>query len=273
MAQLQNRPFAEVADIARHFVRARLEGSPLPGFPGGMPASLDAAYAVQDIAMALWPDEVRGWKVGRILEPWLSRVGVDRLVGPIFARGIREVGMGREQLRMPVFPDGFAAVEAEFIVRLAADAPAGKTQWTVREANEIAGDLHVGVEPAGSPLAPINDLGPIAVVSDFGNNAGLIVGPVIRGWREFSFDQFSSETFIDGHSVGRGTAESVPGGPLAALAFALGCCAQRGRPLKAGQFVSTGATTGVHQIQPGQSARVVFRGVGEIHCLAVAGPC
>ena len=273
MAPLQNQRFAEVADTARRFVRARLEGRSLPDFPGPLPATLDVAYAVQDVAMALWPDEVRGWKVGRILEPWLSRVGVDRLVGPIFALGIREVRAGQEPLCMPVFPGGFAAVEAEFIVRLAADAPAGKTQWTVHEANEIAGDLHVGVEPAGSPLAAINDLGPIAVVSDFGNNAGLIVGPAIRGWREFSFDQFTTETFIEGHSVGRGTAESVPGGPLAALAFALECCAQRGRPLKAGQFISTGATTGVHQILPGQSARVVFGGVGEINCLAVAGPC
>jgi 2-keto-4-pentenoate hydratase len=171
---------------------------------------------------------------------------------------------------MPVFDGGFAAVEAEFIVRLAADAPAGKTSWSSLEAGDLAGELFAGIEPAGSPLAPINDLGPTVIVSDFGNNAGLILGPAIPAWRERSLDQLTTETFIDADSVGRGTAASVPGGPLAALAFALECCARRGLPLKAGQLISTGATTGVHQIRAGQRARAVFGGIGEIHCVAEA---
>jgi 2-keto-4-pentenoate hydratase len=263
---------AELAKIARRFVRARLSNAALAEYPGNMPPTLAAAYAIQDAAIAEWPDDLRGWKVGRILEPWLARFGAGRLVGPIFARGIREARDSRE-LGMPMFAGGFAAVEAEFIVRLAADAPADKTIWSAQEAGEMAGDLFAGVEPAGSPLAPINDLGPVAIVSDFGNNAGLILGPAIPGWRERRLDQLTTETFIDGQSVGQGTAASVPGGPLAALAFALGSCARRGLPLKAGHFVSTGATTGVHQIRPGQRARVVFGGIGEINLVAGDEPC
>ena len=134
--------------------------------------------------------------------------------------------------------------------------------------------MHVGIETASSPLATINELGPTVVVSDFGNNAGLIVGPEIPNWNEFSYDQLTSETFVDDRRVGVGGAASIPGGPLAALAFALGRCARRGLPLKAGQLISTGATTGIHDIRIGQSARVVFRDVGEIRCHAVrATPC
>src|SRR5262245_6697792 len=73
------------AEIAGRFVRARLDRTPLAAFPGPLPEKLNAAYAIQDAAIGKWPDTVAGWKVGRILEPWLSRYGADRLVGPIFA--------------------------------------------------------------------------------------------------------------------------------------------------------------------------------------------
>ena len=69
--------------------------------------------------------------------------------------------------------------------------------------------------------------------------------------------------------VGRGNAAAVSGGPLAALAFALRCNALRGRPLRAGDFISTGAVTGVHSIAAGQSAEVIFSGIGTLRCLTV----
>jgi 2-keto-4-pentenoate hydratase len=266
MASSRTAPADAPAEIAGRFVRARIGRTALEAFPGPMPKTLDAAYAIQDAAIAEWPDTLSGWKVGRILEPWLSRFGADRLVGPIFTRGIRVARSG-EEVSFPAFAGGFAAVEAEFVVRLAADAPAGKTNWSAAEAGALVAELFAGIEAAGSPLAPINDLGPAAIVSDFGNNAGLILGPPIRAWRDLSLDRLTTETFIDGQSVGRGTAASVPGGPLGALAFALACCAKRGLSLEAGQLVSTGATTGVHRIQPGQRARVAFGGVGEILCV------
>jgi 2-keto-4-pentenoate hydratase len=142
-------------------------------------------------------------------------------------------------------------------------------QWTPDEASQIAMALHIGVETAGSPLAAINDLGAAVVVSDFGNNAGLLLGPVIPEWRTRPFESLKTETFIEGKSVGRGGALSLPGGPFASLAFALSRCARRGLPMKSGYLVSTGATTGVHDIRIGQEARVVFEGCGELLCRAV----
>jgi 2-keto-4-pentenoate hydratase len=256
------------AQIAQGFVSARLAGAALPGFPGTIPDSLAVAYACQDAAIALWPDEVAGWKVGRIVAPWLARFATERLVGPIFRRAVQHARPG-ETLIMPVFEGGFAAVEAEFVFRLRAAAPAGKTQWTEDEAAALVEAMHVGIESAGSPLAPINDLGPAVVVADFGNNAGLMVGPAIPDWRRRALDSLASETLVNGSSVGSGSAASVPGGPLAALVFTLTRCAERGLPLQAGHYVSTGATTGIHAVRPGDSAQVIFRDIGELQCLAV----
>jgi 2-keto-4-pentenoate hydratase len=255
--------------VAEQFVRARLDAEALLDFPGPVPATLNIAYAYQDRAIALWPDNLAGWKVGRIGPPWLERVGEDRLVGPIFRRGIRLAPPGT-LVEFPVFKGGFAAVEAEYVFRLGADAHPDKTRWTTEEAAQLISTVHVGIETAGSPLAAINELGPTVVVSDFGNNAGLLLGPAIPDWRARPLESLTCETYIEDRCVGRGGALSLPGGPLAAVAFALGRCALRGLPMKAGYVVSTGAATGIHDIRIGQRARVLFHGIAELTCRAGA---
>ena len=260
------------ADIARAFTTARREARALPGFPGDIPADLAGSYAIQDEALAQWGETPVGWKVGRIAPDLQARLGEARVAGPVFARNswVSTPGL---VLDMPVFVGGFAAVEGEFVYRLGADAPAGKTRWTAEEALALADGLFVGVEIAGSPLATINALGPLVVASDFGNNWGLILGPLIEGWRGRPFESLTCETFIDGLSVGTGTAADLPGGPAEAFAWLLGHCATRGRPLKAGDLVTTGAVTGVHDIVAGQTARIDFGTFGEILCRAKpAGP-
>jgi 2-keto-4-pentenoate hydratase len=246
--------------IARQLVQARLGARALPRYPGPLPAGLDQGYVRQDIAISLWPAPVAGWKVGKIGDDWAARLGEDRLVGPIFADNLQEAGASAA--RFPVIAGGFAAVEAEFVFVLGADAPTGKTEWSEDEAAALVAELRVGVELAGSPLPDINRLGPAVVVSDFGNNAGLVLGPRIADWRRHGDDSLQCETFIGGRSVGTGRASSIVGGTLAALRFALSRCARRGLPLRAGQLVSTGAATGIHDILAGDAARVAFAGAG-----------
>lgn len=258
---------SEPLSIARRFVQARLERTPLPEFPGGvLPARLAESYAIQDLAIRLWPDELAGWKVGRVPPDVQDTLDAQRLAGPIFSRSVQMAG--DEPTPFPVFKGGFTAVEAEFVYRLAKDAPADKTDWTAAEALDLVESLHMGVEIASSPLALINVLGPLAVVSDFGNNAGLILGPELAGWRERPDESLVCATEIDGAQVGTGSAASLAGGPIASLVFLLGLTARRGLPLKAGALITTGAATGIHDIEAGQTARISFGEFGEILCVA-----
>ena len=89
----------------------------------------------------------------------------------------------------------------------------------------------------------------------------------VPGWRAL-LDTLACESFVEGVSVGRGTAAGLPGGPGAALAFLLNNLAVRGRPARAGDLISTGAVTGIHDITAGQSARVDFGAFGDILCQA-----
>ncbi|MGH8220507.1 MAG: 2-keto-4-pentenoate hydratase [Steroidobacteraceae bacterium] len=258
--------------VAGSFVAARLAARALPAYPGPLPETLADAYARQDAAIALWPDEIAGWKVGGVPDPWPARLGESRLLGPIFRRHLWHA---RDDVitRLPVIPGGFAAVEAEYVFVLATSVPAERREWTPAQTVEVVAELRVGIELAGSPLATINELGPAVVVSDFGNNAGLLIGGPIANGLSRPLESLTCDMHVDGRRVGRGGAASIAGGPLAALAFALGCCARRGRTLRAGDVISTGACTGVHTVRIGEEVRAAFLGAAELRCRAVrAGP-
>lgn len=257
---------AELEAIAQEFVSTRLKAQPLPAFPGTLPADLNAAYTVQDAAIKIFPDEVAGWKIGKMPADLISVLGAKSVSGPVFRKDVHYAAPGGT-VEYGMFVGGFAAVEAEYMFEIGEDAPADKTVWSSDDVTAIVKRMICGVETAGSPLATINKVGPLAVVSDFGNNNGIIVGAEIPNWRDRVLTELTCETFINGKSVGTGMAANVPGGPLESLRFVAEVCAKWGRPLKAGMLITTGAITGIHDVLPGEVARVEFKGLGAIQCV------
>ena len=240
--------------IARVFVSARRSATFVPEFPGSIPPDMASGYAIQDAAIGLWQDSIAGWKVGLVPPPEQGRLGTNRLSGPIFSRKVTRSGAVPTQLAAIV--GGFAAIGV--------DASPDKTHWTLEEAAAVVGSWHLGMEFAASPLPTINDLGSTVVISDFGNNNGLIVGQRLDAALLSDPGQLYCRATIEGREVGQATAAAIPGGPLEAVRFLLGHLAERGRPLRAGQWVSTGAVTGVHRIFPGQSGSAELLGRGRI---------
>ena len=261
----------EAATIAGRFLFARRTAAGLADYPGDVPASLDQAYQVQDAAIAAWGRRVIGWKVGRINAPLDERFGADRLAGPIFAS--TTIGPDGEVPEMPVFAEGFAAGEAEFLLRIARTPPQGQTEFTLDEAAELIDAVHVGIEIASSPLGSINRIGPVAVISDFGNNNGLVVGPEVADWRSSGFEQWLVTTRIDGTIAGTGRASAFPDGAIGSARFLFELMARRGIALQPGQWISSGAAAGVHDAAAGQVVEACFEDRFTISCrLKAASP-
>jgi 2-keto-4-pentenoate hydratase len=252
------------ADIAGRFLAARRAATGLADYPGTLPETLDQAYRVQDEAIAAWKKPVIGWKVGRINAPLDARYGADRLAGPIFAS--EPAGGNGSTPDMPVFAEGFAAGEAEFLLRIGRRPPEGQSRFTLEEAADLIDAVHVGIEIASSPLEPINRIGPAAVISDFGNNNGLVIGAEIPDWRTSGFENWEVETLIDGLSVGTGKASGFPDGAIGSARFLFELMAQRGIQLEPGQWISSGAVTGVHDARPGQNVEARFGGGFTVAC-------
>lgn len=259
-----------ITKTAKGFVEARKNNAPLPDYPGERPTTLAYAYAVQDASLALWDKPIGGWKVGRVNPPEEARLGINRLAGPIFAETIFENGIA--PVEMPIFSDGFGAVEAEFMVRLAVPQGGLPLPRTDAETIEWVSDIRIGIEIASSPYSRINEEGPLVTISDHGNNFGLILGPQVPRGQWGNLSDIEVTVDIDGQQAGCATTAQMLDGPLGAVRFLLENMADRAIDRQDGWWISTGAVTGVHQISAGQSAQARFAGIGSVDCIIAAVP-
>jgi 2-keto-4-pentenoate hydratase len=245
--------------VAAELVAARREGRSLTGFPGAVPASMAEAYQIQELAMSRWQDSLVGWKIGYISADRRTAENPDRLVGPIWRQQCHLSEEDVSAVEVGIFASGFAAVEAELVVRLEQDLPTHDgAGWTAEEAADLEQHLLIGIEVASSPIPDINALGPTVIAADFGNNNGLVLGSVLADQPGGVPVQLVS--YLDGQPVGEGSADNLPGGIHSGLATALNLLTSRARPVRAGMVFATGAITGIHPIGPGQRCRVEVRG-------------
>lgn len=249
--------------IASNFRAARLAARAIDAYPGvQVPTTLASAYAIQQLAIAGWPDRVVGWKVAAIQDAWRARYPDERVAGPVFAKGLAFVTTG--VVETSIIPDGYAAAEAEFALLLGPDFPRDTPFVTSDQLRPFVTAVHAAVEMAGSPLPNLGALGPGAVVSDFGNNLGLVIGPELKDFFGRDPGEWLVETTINEVQVGQGSAERIPGGPLAALLFLANSLVSRGDTLRPGDWVSTGASTGVHPVRVGDEVQVNVNGTPTI---------
>jgi len=237
--------------IAETFAQARQAGTGLATYPGIKPASLAQAYDVQDQIVALIGRPVAGWKVGRINGPQVDHLGASRLAGPIFDDHVFYAAPG-SMTSAPVYADGFVAAEAEFMMRIRRAPDPAKRSYSLDEAAEIIDDIRVGIEIASSPFPGINENGAAVTASDLGNSKALVIGAPLNLALDSDFANWPITVTVDGIPVGEAMASGLPDGPYGAVRFLLEHLADRGTHLRAGQWISTGAITGVHKIAPGQ---------------------
>lgn len=256
------------AQISDALTQARWQRRVLPSFPGDLPADLDEAYAVQDRSIALWDDDVVAWKVGGIPPHLRPVLGQDWVTGPIYSKRQKYVGNG--PVEMAVFEGGFAAVEAEIVLEFGDLSGLKSAAPTAHEIAPFIESCYIGVEIASSPMPDINVIGPLAVISDFGNNHGMIVGEQIDDWTPEKLSAIQVETFVEGVRVGAAHPPAPPAGPMGAAAFLVANLKRRGRSIPTGLRVSSGALTGIHDVVVGQNSRVSFEGLGGIDIEIVA---
>ncbi|RYY26728.1 MAG: 2-keto-4-pentenoate hydratase [Sphingomonadales bacterium] len=257
---MEGREAAEA--IAQAFVDARKAGSALIDYPGAMPESLDEAYGIQGRAIGLFGQQVAGWKVGRIADALVDTYGINRITGPIFADAVVvENGAAPD---MPVFAKGFAAAEAEYLLRIGHLPESFEGEWTNEAVAGYVDEVRIGIEVASSPFPGINDHGPAVTVSDFGNNNGLVIGATLDPNKDFI--GWPVALTIDGEVAGTGTAGTMLDGPFGAVRFLFELARDRQLPLAPGQWISTGAVTGVHPVRPGAEVEASFGGDLRVRC-------
>lgn len=249
--------------ISKAFIDARLTHKGLSEFPGTIPSTMAEAYEIQAESIKNWDDSVAGWKIGGVPPELQEKFAAKRLAGPIFKKSVKYTEDGAHT-PMPVFADGFAAIEAEFIIELGDVSALPATDLTEEQVKSVINRVFIGVEIASSPLQIINDIGPVGPVSDFGNNAGLIVGPEVKNWADADLSVHQVLLDINEERIGDKCAPEALNGPLGAVKFLIEHLKAEGYEIPVGTYASTGAITGVHQAYSGDKSVIEFVGLGKM---------
>ena len=125
MLQFHTLTDEEVRQLSDTLFNARTTGKALPEFPGKLPATLEQAYAVQDLSIAASDDNVVGWKVGMVIPELREQMKSERIMGPVFKNVAHFIGHSHgdnEYIELPVYTDGFIAVDGGSIVNYTSNA-------------------------------------------------------------------------------------------------------------------------------------------------------
>jgi len=250
--------------ISDALLHARRACKPIDGFPAELPQTLDQAYAVQLCAIPKWDADLVGFKVGGVPPKFQEQFPTIWQAGPMFADQKYNVKSG-ESIEVTVFEGGFAAYEAELVFELKdldkLDAPLE----TIAETHAFISRVYLGAEIASSPNIRVNELGPGSIISDLGNNAGVVLGPEAPLSILENFSDLEVVLTIDDVEIGRATPNAGDNGPMGALRFILNhFIAMKGKiDLPENCLISSGAITGVHQSHAGTKSTIKFGDLAE----------
>lgn len=253
----------DIAVISDKLLAARTSCTGLPGFPGALPQTLETAYKIQERSMSKWDDNVIGWKIGGIPPHLQEQLQDVRLCGPIYEKSVKRSD-GTDHLLMPVFKEGYSAFEAEFIIELGDTSALPATGLTQEHVESVITRIFIGFEMASSPIQNVNAIGSTAVISDFGINSGIIIGPEVTNWRDIDLSSVNVTVNIDGTLFGPTPPKPALEGPFGAVKFLIEHLKKRGTDIPVGTLASTGAITGVHDSGAGAKAEITFDGLGKL---------
>lgn len=247
--------------LAALLIQARISGRRIGGIPAALaPADEDAAYALQDLVVDKLGVRVAAWKVGAASPvSWPT-------CAPIFAGHV-----AKSPAHLLATRDGLNGVEAELAFRVGRDLPARGTPYAEDEVWNALESLHVAIEHLDSRFADRTMAPEPAVLADNISNGGFCWGPAVEDWRGADLAKPEARLTIDGKEVAKAVGGNAAGHPRRLVAWLANHLAQRGRPLTAGTFVTTGSHTGLC-IAPLRAPVVAcFTGLGEAQLTLVAG--
>lgn len=247
--------------IAEKLIEARQTRTPLSTFPGTLPDTPEDAYQIQDLCIKGWNDNIVGWKVAGLKAEMHEQFNAKRQSGPVFEKNLRFVDCS-EHILAPVYAGGFGAIEAEFVIKLGDVSQLPTSGLTAGDVRSVIEKVFIGIEIASSPMKDTHKYGTFSGISDFGNNAGIIVGPEVTDWQNVDLSSINVSVTVDDEVVGNATTKPELDGPLGAITYLIEHLAQRGHTIPAGTYVSSGAITGAHKTDLNIASKVTFEGYG-----------
>jgi 2-keto-4-pentenoate hydratase len=228
--------------------------------PSQRPTTLADGYAIQRAAIQNWGDEIAGWKVGATAYDIQKLFGIDECIyGPVFKRNVFA-----SPARLKAADFHHLMLESEFAFRLNETITPRAEAYSRDDVLNSADALYPAFEivsPRFSRLT-VDDIPQL--VSDFCANGGVVLGKPCMNWKGRNLSSQTVRLFIDGSLRATGSGASVIGDPINALEWLVNALSKQGITIASGQFVITGATTGIHAPDREQVAVADFGDFGDV---------
>lgn len=238
---------------AAALVEARQQNRRLAGLPSE-PATQADAFAIQDRVTARLGARIAGWKAG--IAP-----GADPTCAPMF-----ESGFLASPARVPQAGRTLFGVEAEIAFRFAHPLPPREKPYERADVIAAIGSAHPVIELVESRFEDGAKISPLAKLADNVSHGGFVHGPALVDWQRLDITRVPVVLTIDGVEAGRAIGGNPSGDPLLPVIWLANHLAARTGGITAGQFVTTGATTGLVRARRDAVVRVAFEGLGTAEC-------
>ena len=238
--------------IARDLLQARRQHRPASPAAWTL-ADSGVGYAVQDRTLdALGP--ATAWKVGAKSPD--SPVSCS----PLPASGVLPSGT---VLRGPAWQ--LRGIEVELAVRLRRDVEDADLDTPHRLASAI-GEALPAIEVVETRLADWRESDPLAQLADLQNHGALVLGQAVPWPAQGPIDLRSLRATLafDGQPVADARGSHPVGDVLPLLTWLARHARDRGRPLRAGDVVTTGSCTGLLFAWEGARVQADVEGVGRV---------
>jgi 2-keto-4-pentenoate hydratase len=253
---------SDVDRLAAVLADARAGGTVLDDLdPGLVPSDLDEAYAVQDRLVELLGAPVVGWKVAFSEAGTQAAFGMDRpAAGPLVGDALLSSGTVIDLASWP----GRATVECEIGVRLGAPLEARDGPFDRETVATAVATVVPTIEVPALRFADPRVVGAFGIIADNVGAQAVVIGTEtpLAGAGDLAAVAVTVE--IDGAVVATGRGGTALGHPLESLAWLANHLVARGLGLPAGAFVSTGALTGIHQVEPGTRVAADYGALGRV---------
>jgi 2-keto-4-pentenoate hydratase len=203
-----------------------------------------------------------GWKIGAASQEIRRAEG---LPGPspgrIYEGTVFESGAS---LGSDLFIN-YRNIECEFAFQLGLDFAVRAREYT--EVDAVAGI---------DGLLPVLELGDCVFLDwygassyfgsclDNGGGAALVQGSKVTDWRDVDLAHSAMDLYLNGWYIKSGLGSAAMGHPVTSLTWMVNWARAHGRPVRAGEVVSTGTCTGHCFARPGDSASADFGPLGPV---------
>lgn len=218
------------ADRAVDLLVEARSGAPIVNLPPELaPATIADAYAIQDATLDRLGGS-GGWKVAPAVEG-------DPRCSALLASAFHQSGV---TLEVPAH--GFEIeVETAFVFGRDVSAEEARDPVLVEAAIET---VHLAVELISSRYVDRKAVPVFTAIADLQNNGGVILGEGIRNWRQMDLEQLALDLEIDGTPQPLQRKNASFDQTLPALLWLCSHAASRGRGIRKGDVVITGARLG-----------------------------